>query len=60
MTEACMGLDPLLVIGVFTIGMAVGALLMKIRIMDAVATAVSEKLEEANSPAIRGHQSVSA
>lgn len=55
-----MGLDPLLVIGVFTIGMAVGALLMKIRIMNAVATAVFEELKEANSPAIRGHQSVSA
>lgn len=55
MTEACMGLDPLLVIGVFTIGMAVGALLMKIRIMNAVASAVSEKLMEANPPVVRGY-----
>ena len=50
-----MGLDPLLVIGVFMIGMGVGALLMKIRLMKAVASAVSEKLMEANAPAVRGH-----
>ena len=36
-------MDPLLITGVFMIGMAVGALLMKIRLMDVVATVVSQQ-----------------
>ena len=58
--EACMASDSRFIAGVFMTGMAVGALLMKIRLMSVIRAVVFKELEEATFSRIQGEHSVSA